>query len=84
MFKNLEIDLDQTPYFLQSELWELANVNPSKQKLFVKMKPISISKKWSENENVKDGVTILLMGEADPVKEENQDGDKKDEESNNV
>lgn len=59
MFSDVELNTNESPYVFKVKLQSLSGVPPERQKVI--LKGVTVSNDWS-NVEVKDGVTVLLMG----------------------
>jgi len=67
-FPKVELDTSEPPDVFRAQLFALTNVPPDRQKIM--MKGSTLKDTWSGFESkLKNGVTILLMGSADPLPE---------------
>lgn len=67
-FPKIEVDTNEPPEIFKAQLFALTNVPPERQKIM--MKGSTLKDSWSGFESkLKNGVTILLMGSADPLPE---------------
>ena len=68
-FKDIEVNLDEPPIVFKAQLFALSGVQPERQKIMVKGQTIG-DVDWSNvSANLKDGVTLMMMGSVDKLLE---------------
>jgi ubiquitin carboxyl-terminal hydrolase 14 len=66
-FKDIEVNLDEPPIVFKAQLFALSGVQPERQKIMVKGQTIG-DIDWSNvTPNIKDGVTLMMMGSVDQL-----------------
>jgi len=68
-FKDVEVNLEEPPIVFKAQLFALSGVQPERQKIMVKGQTIG-DVDWSNvSANLKDGITLMMMGSVDKLLE---------------
>lgn len=68
-FKDIEVNLDEPPMVFKAQMFALSGVQPERQKIMVKGQIIK-DQDWSNvTANMKNGITLMMMGSADKLPE---------------
>lgn len=65
VYENIDLDTSEDITTFKCQIYALTNVPIDKQKLMSKGKIIKDDEEWSKYPAIKDGVTLLLMGNAE-------------------
>jgi ubiquitin carboxyl-terminal hydrolase 14 len=65
-YKDVDLDLNESPVVFKSQIYTLTNVPPERQKLMIKGTTIKDETEWGKL-GLKSGATFMLMGTSDPL-----------------
>lgn len=68
-FKDVEVNLEEPPMVFKAQMFALTGVQPERQKIMVKGQIVK-DQDWSNvSANMKNGITLMMMGSADKLPE---------------
>jgi ubiquitin carboxyl-terminal hydrolase 14 len=66
-FKNVELNLEETPLVFKAQLFALTGVQPERQKIMIKGQTVQDVDWKNVQANLKNDVTLMMMGSIDQI-----------------